>query len=193
MTDRNALRRKIRQQRASLSRNQLAHASLKAGQRMTRLDGYRRAKRIAAYIAHGGELDPLPTLLHAARHGKQCYLPVLHPFLTGRMWFLRWQPGDTLVPNRFGIPEPVAQKTQRLPPWMIDWAIVPLVAFDHACNRMGMGMGFYDRTFAFRRWRKRWKRPVLCGFAHHFQQTKRLQVNRWDVPMDIVVTDRDVL
>jgi len=193
MKDRRQLRRKIRQQRAALSSQQVMLASHRAAARLGGLPAFRRAKRIAAYIANDGELDPLPLLMHASRHGKQCYLPRLHPFLKGRMWFLRWRPGDRLVCNRYGIPEPLPARAARLPAWMLQWVVVPLVAFDSELNRLGMGQGFYDRGFAFRRHRRVWKRPVLCGFAHSFQATKKLVASHWDVPMDLVVTDQEVI
>lgn len=193
MDDRNSLRRRLRQQRAALSAQQVAHASVEAGARLVQLPGFRRAKRIAAYLATNNELDPLPVLLHASSRRKACYLPRLHPFLKGRMWFFRWQPGDVLQVNRFGIPEPLIKHRRRLPAWMLDWVVVPLVGFDRDMNRLGMGQGFYDRRFAFRRHRKVWKRPVLCGLAHHFQQVQPLQANHWDVPLDLVVTDHDVV
>jgi 5-formyltetrahydrofolate cyclo-ligase len=160
---------------------------------MVRLPGFRRAKRIAAYLASNGELDPLPVMLHATSTRKACYLPRLHPFLKGRMWFLRWRPGDVLQVNRFGIPEPRLQHRDRLPAWMLHWVVVPLVGFDARMNRLGMGQGFYDRRFAFRHHRRVWKRPVLCGFAHHFQQTPGLSSHRWDVPLDLVITDEEVV
>lgn len=192
MNDRQKLRRKIRQQRAGLTTDQIAHASLLASARLIKLPAYRRAKRIAGYIAHGGELDPLPVMLHAVATGKQCYLPRLHPFLKGRMWFVRWRPGAPLIANRFGIPEPPLTKGARVSGWMLHLVIVPLVAFDDRMHRLGMGQGFYDRSFAFRHHRKRWKCPVLCGFAHYFQQHDVLGSNPWDVPMDMVVTDKDL-
>jgi 5-formyltetrahydrofolate cyclo-ligase len=191
--DRNALRRRIRKQRAALHPDQLTHASLKASAKMSELPHYRRAKRIAAYIASNGELDPLPVLVDAYAMGKSCYLPRLHPFLKGRMWFIAWKPGDVLVPNRFGILEPRLRKGARIPNWMLQHVLVPLVAFDEQMNRLGMGQGFYDRAFAFTRYRKRWKGPFLCGFAHSFQQTTGLSSHPWDVPLDAVVTESAII
>lgn len=193
VNDRNKLRRKIRQQRAALSPQQVARASLRASLHVTRLPSYRRAKRIAAYIANDGEMDPFSVLIDAIAQGKECYLPRLHPFLKGRMWFIRWQPGDPLESNRFGIPEPLLKKDQRLPHWMLHLVIVPLVAFDAHMNRLGMGQGFYDRAFAFKRHRRRWNDPFLCGFAHAFQQTEQLSSQAWDVPLDAVVTDDGIV
>lgn len=191
--DRNALRRKLRKQRASLTPKQLVESSLRASTRVTRIPQFKRAKRIAGFIASNGELDPLPALLSAHASGKQCYLPRLHPFLKGRMWFITWKPGDPLESNRFGIPEPKLQHRMRTPNWMLNMVLVPLVAFDAQLNRMGMGQGFYDRAFSFTRHRKQWKGPFLCGFAHAFQQAAMLSSHSWDVPLDTVVTETQII
>src|SRR5690606_40461575 len=65
---------------------------------------------------------------------------------------------------------------------------LPLVAFDARGNRLGMGGGFYDRTFA-RAPRARTLRPRLVGLAHHFQQVASLPAEPWDIPLDAIATD----
>jgi 5-formyltetrahydrofolate cyclo-ligase len=127
---------------------------------------------------------------HAAQSNKQCYLPVLHPFLAGRLWFCRWTPGDRLVANRYGIPEPVPRKTGLIAARDLDLVIVPLLGFDSECHRLGMGGGFYDRSFAFVRRFKQRTRPYLIGFAHEAQRVDRLQTQRWDITLDAIASDR---
>ena len=68
--------------------------------------------------------------------------------------------------------------------------LVPLVAFDGAGNRLGMGGGFYDRTFAYRARRRRWRKPWLIGVAYEFQRLKSLPQRPWDVLLDGVLTER---
>src|SRR3546814_6760789 len=46
--------------------------------------------------------------------------------------------------------------------------VAPLVAFDAQCHRLGMGAGWYDRSFAFRR--DRAAPPWLVGAAFATQQ-----------------------
>lgn len=191
--DRNALRKRLRKQRAALTPRQVFQASLAASRHASKLPHFQRASRIAAYMASNGELDPMPLLVDAFAQGKSCYLPRLHPFLKGRMWFIEWHPGDVLEPNRFGIPEPRLRTKARLPNWMLQCVLVPLVAFDDQMNRLGMGQGFYDRAFAFTRYRKQWKGPFLCGFAHAFQQAAHLSSHPWDVALDVVVTESGVV
>ncbi len=75
-----------------------------------------------------------------------------------------------------------------MPVESIDVVLVPLVAFDALGHRLGMGGGFYDRTFA----RRKRKLPLLVGIAHDFQQVERLAVAPWDIDLDMVVSDRRI-
>jgi 5-formyltetrahydrofolate cyclo-ligase len=70
----------------------------------------------------------------------------------------------------------------------LDVVLLPLVAFDRRGNRLGMGGGFYDRTFA-PRGRGRVSAPRLIGLAHGFQQVAELVDQPWDVPLRGVLTD----
>lgn len=188
MPDKPALRHQLRHRRARLSPAQQRLASQRAARRLARLPAFARARRIAAYVARGGELDPAPALALALRRGKQCFLPVLHPFGHNRLWFARWQRGDRMRANRYAIPEPSA-RVGRLAAQRLDAVLVPLVGYDLQGTRLGMGGGYYDRTFAFRRLRRS-SRPLLIGYAHACQQVEQLPRAAWDIALDCIVTDR---
>ena len=66
---------------------------------------------------------------------------------------------------------------------------MPLVAFDDRGRRVGMGGGYYDRTFAARRGRRALRRPRLVGVAFGFQRRDALPGAAWDVPLDAAVTE----
>ncbi len=55
-----------------------------------------------------------------------------------------------------------------------------------------MGGGYYDRTFNFKRYRPKSK-PALMGLAHACQKTDELEAQRWDIKMDYICTDEEVL
>jgi 5-formyltetrahydrofolate cyclo-ligase len=107
--------------------------------------------------------------------------------------FAAWSAGADLQANRYGIPEPVAAATERLGPAEIDVVLVPLLGFDRRGNRLGSGAGFYDRSFAFLRDRQRPARPVLIGVGYHFQEVPALAPATWDVALDFIATDRELI
>jgi 5-formyltetrahydrofolate cyclo-ligase len=183
----NALRSAIRRKRAELSAAEVADASLRVARHLWHLRPLSRARRIAGYVAIGGEVDCAPSLAEAAARGRLSYLPVVH----GEK--LVFAPADAPVPmvrNRFGIPEPAAGAGRWLRGMELDVVLTPLVAFDGAGHRIGMGGGFYDRSFGFVVRRGRWRRPFLVGLAYEFQRVDAIASRRWDVPLHAVVTER---
>lgn len=105
----------------------------------------------------------------------------------------RRQPGDALHNNCFGIPEPLPSIRRLIPARRLDLVTVRLLAFDDDCNRLGMGGGYHDRTFAFRKRHHRIDKPRLRGLAHAFQRVEQLPVQLWDIPPDGAIGERGVL
>ena len=75
-----------------------------------------------------------------------------------------------------------------LAPEALDLVLAPLVVFDPQRNRIGMGGGYYDRSFEFRKQAQR-DAPILIGVAHELQKVDQLIAEDWDVRLDMVVTD----
>jgi 5-formyltetrahydrofolate cyclo-ligase len=180
------LRTALRRARRALDPRQQAQASAGLCRVIASLPAFRRAHRIAFYLAHGGEIDPRPLAELATTLGKTCYLPVLHPLGHNRLYFVHHSAGEPLIPNRFGIPEPRLHSP--VPAWSLDVIFIPLVAFDAAGNRLGQGAGFYDRSLARMRGRPA-RHPLLIGLAHGFQQVPQLHPAPWDVPLHGVATE----
>jgi 5-formyltetrahydrofolate cyclo-ligase len=103
-----------------------------------------------------------------------------------QLQFAPWRPGEALVANRFGIPEPA--EAQPLPAEAMALIVLPLVGFDATGQRLGMGGGWYDRSLAFRRDRTA-PPPWLVGVGFALQQIDALPVEPWDVPLDAVCTE----
>lgn len=191
--NRSILRRQLRAARRSLSPLQQRQASQQLWRQLAQHPLFRRSRHIAFYLANDGEIDPSILMAHARRLGKQCYLPVITGWPADRMHFQRLVPGQRWVINRFGIREPLIDPGRQARPWRLDLILMPLVGFDEAGNRLGMGGGFYDRTFAFRRRRQHWTGPHLLGLAHHCQKVAQLPTASWDIPLDGIVSDQQII
>ena len=190
MVHRADVRRQMRARRRALSETERSKRAHALADRLAGTSLFRNSRRIAAYLAVDGEADPLPLIQRAWTMGKTVYLPVLVPFNHNRLWFAPLRPDGTLVTNRFGIAEPTCIHRQRSGVIALDLVLTPLVAFDAQGNRLGMGGGFYDRTFGFLHRRRHWLKPRLVGLAYDFQQVPRLPAAAWDVPLYAVATDR---
>lgn len=182
------LRRDIRQMRAKLTPATQQQLSRQIARRLHSHRIFRNAKHIALYIPVRGEADPRFLFQWGLPH--QCfYLPVLSPLKPNCLWFVRWDKQTRFRPNRFGIPEPVSHYRHTRHARWLDLVVTPLVAFDRHGTRMGMGGGFYDRTFAFKRYQQYYSRPHLAGYAYTFQQAVQLVRQPWDVPLDSVFSE----
>ena len=189
MADRDELRAALLAERARLDAADVARASAAVARRVADLPELAHAVRIAAYRAVRGEIDCDPIVQWAWQSGRRVYLPVTQPPRT--MTFARWRHDDSFVTSRFGIDEPVPT-ARRVAVERLDVVLVPLVAFDDNGTRLGHGAGYYDAAFAFRRGLRR-ARPLLVGLAHAFQQVDHIDRREWDVPLDIIVTERKTL
>jgi len=186
------LRSKLRAMRRSLSPSQQKAASTRLRKHINTSGLLLRAKHIALYISHDGEIDPQQLVPELRSRKKHCYLPVLHPLKPNQLAFCRINASTQFKKNRFGIPEPVFKHSIKLAPERLSLVLLPLVAFDQEGNRMGMGGGYYDRTFAFKRRDKQYHKqasPRLIGLAHELQKQPKLASQSWDIPLSSVITD----
>lgn len=183
---RTALRHELRSRRCSLTPFEQREASRKLQRRLISHPWFHRARSLALYLANDGEIDPQPVLEEALRRKKQVYLPVLARWPERHMVFQRVCGATRWQVNRFGIREPVWDDRWQRPLWALDLLCLPLVGFDAAGGRLGMGGGFYDRSLAA----CRLPLPPVLGLAHACQQVEGLPLEPWDMPLDAVVTDQ---
>ena len=185
-----SLRKRIRSQRNALTSSDQKSAALKLARQVIRSPDFLKCQRIAFYIANDGEIDTGPILKKAWQMGKSCYLPVLTPF-SKKLYFVKYGPDTKLIANRFNIPEPRLIPRLCRPAWSLDAILAPLVAFDQAGNRLGMGGGYYDRSLAFKTLDIN-RKPLLIGLAYQFQQQKKLPSERWDIRLNKAFTEQAV-
>jgi 5-formyltetrahydrofolate cyclo-ligase len=160
-----------------------ADAALLALQQFIRHPLFLASQNIACYFAQDHEFDCAPFLQAIWAAEKNAFLPVL---ADQQLTFAAYQPDDELALNRYNIPEPANKK------WIaaeeLDLVLVPLVGFDLQGARLGMGGGYYDRTFAFIA-EKLAKKPYLIGLAYECQYVEEVPEEVFDVALDAVLTE----
>jgi 5-formyltetrahydrofolate cyclo-ligase len=191
MTSRESLRSRLKSRRESLTPAERIAAANGVAASLAQLPEFLVDTRIAGYWAIAGEL-PLH-VAHAAllARGQHYHLPILMPDHT--LLFAPWRRGVELQPNRYGIPEPHGAPAERIAPDALELVLVPLIGFDRSGHRLGAGGGCYDRSFAFLKKYTRPTPPLLVGIGYSFQEVSSLPVENWDVPLDFVATERELI
>jgi len=188
MTNRQTLRQQLRKQRDELSPIEQLTASITIAEHLTEHSIFKNSQTIAGYCAIGNEISPQPIIESAWQENKSCYLPTLGD---KSLKFALYQSDTQLQKNRLNIPEPTTR--QYIEPQQLDIVLVPLVGVDTHGNRLGMGAGFYDRTFSFLLDNPSLTKPVLIGLGYEWQIIENLETEKWDVPLQAVVTENGII
>lgn len=187
------IRNRVRNERRAIDPDVRKKNSLKICETFSELDSFKSAKHVGAYLAFDGEADPMELMIAAVDQGKHVYLPVI----IGKskpLSFAPWTPTTKMVKNRyrFNILEPEVDSSKWVSADQLDFVVNPLVAFDDQCNRIGVGGGFYDRTFGFLNEPDTQRSVMLVGFAFELQKLSRIEPQPWDIRLDAVVTESHV-
>lgn len=152
--------------------------------RVIALSDYPRIRHIACYVSSGREVDTHAFICRAIADGKQVAVPVVRS--KGQMDFQWIASLEDLKPARFGLLAPLPDVAKIALPDAFEWVITPGLAFDRCGHRVGMGQGYYDRFLAR-------TRAVRIGLAYAFQVVNALSAEWHDIPMDLIVTEREVI
>lgn len=181
--EKRALRKQMLAVRDALSPEEAERRSEQVAARLLSLPEVQQAGTIFCYLSFGNEVATHALLRYWLADGRRVLVPVFDiEHRCYRPSVLRDLDHDLAV-GRFGILEP---KTSAPPEGHADVAIVPGLAFDAVCHRLGFGKGYYDRMlseFA----------GVKIGLAFDCQRLPVLPASEHDVAMDFIVTETQVL
>jgi len=179
------LRKNARAARAGLSEDERERASEKIADTVIRSSWFRRSKLVACYLPMPEEVDTWTLIDRAWRMKKRIFAPIIKKNLA--MQFCELTAESKLVFNQYGLREP--QDGEIIEPRALDLVITPVVAFDDDCNRLGMGGGYFDRTFSFLRHRQYLFHPKLIGLAFSCQRVEKIAPNPWDIRVFRVIDE----
>ena len=183
MEEKKEIRKKIFKARKEHTDAWIRENSLRITETLTELPEYRNAERIMAYADYNHEVITRYIIEQAWKDGKEVAVPKVF----GKdMVFYRLTDFSQLESGYFGIPEPKEDGEKVF--WEEAMMVMPGVAFDVNCNRVGYGGGFYDV------WLKCYGSQVTaCGLAYDFQLRNEIPFERHDRMMDIVITPDEVI
>jgi 5-formyltetrahydrofolate cyclo-ligase len=140
---------------------------------------------VSAYFSLRDEASTMPLLEALAEAGTLTALPITGARGTALVFRL-WRPGDALVEGKMGISEPSPAAAEVAP----DLLFVPLAAFDRTGHRIGYGAGYYDRTLAALRARKK---IIAIGVAYAAQETAKIPHEAHDQRLDFMLTEQELI
>ena len=177
-----ALRSRMREKLAALIEADARAKSAAIWERLAVLPAFTRAARLLIYVSTGKEAETHGLIQQLLAMGRQVYAPAFDS--AERRYVARTVQNfhSDLAVGQFGILEPkpgIAQLAARDP---IDVALVPGLAFDEKGNRLGRGMGYFDRLL-----------PGIGGtkiaLAYDFQILKEIPAEAHDARVDFIVTE----
>lgn len=175
-------------ERRLVTKEQRQSASEQAKQLLISHPLFISSQSIACYLAQDQEFD-CASMIHAIwESNKRCYLPVLSLSQEKKLEFAEYRKDSILKMNRYQILEPASE--EKYPASQLDLVLVPLVGFDKYGHRLGMGGGYYDRTFAFKR---KVPRPFLLGVGFARQEVEKIPYDEWDVMLDGILTQDQLI
>ena len=121
----------------------------------------------------------LATLSNRREGNKRIILPVVE----GEYLILKEYIPEEMSTGYRNISEPTG--ILQIDPTEIELAVIPGMAFDCSCNRMGRGKGFYDRLIPYLNCTK-------IGLGFNFQMVEKIPCEEFDQPLDMVVTEFEI-
>lgn len=180
------LRRDMKATLASMPPTEAMRKSYAACKLMIGLPEFKSADVVMLYLPIPQEVDLSEVALHAWQQDKTVLAPKVNWSQRHMLAMQIHSMDDGVITGEYGVPEP--DDGPIWPVEEIDLIIVPALAYDRTGARLGRGGGFYDRFLA-----GPGMKAVTCGLAFVEQLVDDLPADKHDQPVDILVTDKEVL
>jgi 5-formyltetrahydrofolate cyclo-ligase len=181
-----SLRATLLAARSALAPGIRAEASQAIADRLWALPRFQEGRIVALYASVGAEVETLVIARRALEAGKRVLWPLAAEGPDRSLRFAACPP-EALRPGPLGAPEP-PPGSPAVSLEALDCVLVPGVAFDGQCRRLGRGGGYYDATLAGLP-----ERTFRVGLCFEIQVVEAVPVDPHDVRLHAVVTERQVL
>jgi 5-formyltetrahydrofolate cyclo-ligase len=184
--DKAQLRQEFQKILAGISAEQRKEKSRRACRKLIATPEFQNASTVMMYLSLPHELDTSEAILCAWQMEKTVVVPKVS-----------WQQRHMIPVQINSLETGFSQEVMGLrnpitgapvPFEEIDMVVAPGLGFDRKSNRLGRGGSYYDRFFT-----NKDLKAAKCGFAFAEQVIETVPVTEHDVPVNMLVTDEEVL
>lgn len=172
------IRREALRRRNTMPDEERAKASLTICRAVSEDELFIDARGIHVYIPFGSEVDIMPLIELSWELGKEVGLMRVSEDGGSAQYSIA--PSTTYQRTRLGILEPTDAEEFDMD--VCDLVIVPILAADLECNRLGYGKGYYDQFLSL------YPRPSI-GVAFDQQIFDQLPTDERDIRLDMIYTE----
>ncbi len=180
VVEKRELRKRVADLKNEFSRAELVEISERVIDNLSNLEAFNTAKNILLYYSMPDEVNT-KSLINTIRGDKHIFLPIVNE---AGLIIKEYTSDDSLVISKFGIKEPAGDAFVNYDD--IDMVVVPGVAFDRNLNRMGRGKGYYDGLLPK-------LKALKVAICFDFQLIENVPIDGWDVKMDLIVCESEII
>lgn len=180
-TNKKMTRNTIKEMRLALKKEEVKERSEACVSKVLQFPELIEAKTVCVYMPTGNEIDTTEIIRYCKENGKRLAAPRVNG---DTMEFYYFTDETDMEQGAYDIWEPTGTEAVEDEESLV---IMPGVAFDLSCNRIGYGKGYYDRYLSAH---PRMKKVAL---AYDFQIVGRIKREVHDVRPDVVVTESRVI
>ena len=182
------IRQRMIDQRKTLSPMVRREKSHQIFQQLQQLQPYNEAKNLMTYVPFQEEIHTTFLIEDFLKKSHRVFIPVTRPKEKEIIISELLDIEKDLEIGHFGVLEPKAFAFRPKDPKILDLIIVPGLAFTKSGYRIGYGGGYYDRFLPTLK-----HKPLTIALAFDFQIISVLPINKYDVPVDMIVTESRVI
>jgi 5-formyltetrahydrofolate cyclo-ligase len=186
MNSKAEIRKRLLSLRNSQSIDEIMARSAEIVTRLVRIEEIRKASTLMVYLSFGSEVLTDDLIRWCWGEGKRVCVPFCRP-KSRELTACRIDGFDELETGHYGIREPKEGLLRPIEGGDIEVIIVPAVAFDRRGYRIGYGGGYYDRFLP------QASQAAKIGVAFACQIIEKIPVDGHDLPVDVIVTEREVI
>ncbi|MDI6727531.1 MAG: 5-formyltetrahydrofolate cyclo-ligase [Thermodesulfovibrionales bacterium] len=191
LTGKSDIRKYILSRRDSIREEIRKDKDREIKERLLALSEFKASHKILLYASFRSEVDTFDLLKYCVAHGKVVVLPKVDK-QDNELKLYEIKDTGELISGYLGISEPDVPEDRLMNVEHMDLILVPGVAFDEKCNRLGYGKGFYDKLLSGVRGQGS-RVKGLIAMAYEEQIVEALPSEPHDIKMDKIITDKRII